>query len=63
MRDSLLNASGADAIKAYLAQAAPLLTLDQMQRELNTNFMPAIRQSVGAPPPQEAFELTPGGYF
>ena len=63
MRKSLLAAADATAVKAYIAQAAPSLTLDQMQRELNTHFMPAIRQAVGAPPPQQAFELTPGGYF
>ena len=34
---------------------------DQMQRALNSNFMADLRQSVGAPPPQQAFELTPGG--
>ena len=63
MRDSLLAAADVNAIKAYLAQAAPNLTLNQMQRELNQNFMADIRESVGAPPPQQAFELTPGGYF
>jgi hypothetical protein len=63
MRDSLLAAADANAIKAYLAQAAPHLTLDQMQRELNLHFMPAIREAVGAPEPKQAFELTPGGYF
>ena len=63
MRDSLLAAADANAIKAYLAQAAPNLTLDQMQRELNLHFMPAIREAVGAPEPKQAFELTPGGYF
>ena len=63
MRDSLLSAGEAGAIKAYIAQAAPNLTLDQMQREMNAHFMPAIREGVGAPEPGQAFELTPGGYF
>lgn len=63
LRNSLLAAADANAIKAYLAQAAPNLTPDQMQRELNLHFMPAIRESVGAPEPKQAFELTPGGYF
>ena len=63
MRKALIASADATAIKAYIAQAAPSLTLDQMQRELNTHFMPSIRQSVGAPEPQAAFELTPGGYF
>ena len=63
MRESLLSAADANAIKAYIATAAPSLTLDQMQRELNQKFMPDIRKQVGAPQVQEAFELTPGGYF
>ena len=63
MRESLLSSPDPDTVKAYIAQATPNLTLDQVQRELATNFMPAIREAVGAPPPQQAFELTPGGYF
>jgi len=63
MRKTLIASGDATAVKSYIAQAAPTLTLDQMQRELNVHFMPSIRQGIGAPEPQAAFELTPGGYF
>ena len=64
MRDALLATSDVNAVKGYIAQAAPNLTIDQMQRTLNTRFMAIIRESVpGAPKAEQAFELTPGGYF
>ena len=61
MREGLMTTGAATAVKANIATQAPLLSIDQMQRALNSNFMADLRQSVGAPPPQQAFELTPGG--
>ena len=63
MRKTLIASGAAWAMYDLTAVASPTLTLDQMQRELNVHFMPSIRQGIGAPEPQAAFELTPGGYF
>ena len=63
MKEQLVNSSDATSVKAYIAQAAPVLSVEQMMREMQTHFMPGIRAAVGAPPPDAAFELTPGGYF
>ena len=57
MRESLLASGDANAVKAFIASNAPSLTIDQLQRTLNVHFMPAIREAVNAPPPQQAFEL------
>ena len=61
MRDGLQTSADVQAIKVLLAAQGALLSIDQLQRTLSAHFMVDIRQSVGAPAPQQAFELTPGG--
>ena len=61
MRVGLLTCSDVEGVKGYIAAQATSLTIDQMQRALDTHFMAEIRKAVHAPPPQQAFELTPGG--
>uniref|UniRef100_A0A7S2GFW3 Rab-GAP TBC domain-containing protein n=1 Tax=Haptolina brevifila TaxID=156173 RepID=A0A7S2GFW3_9EUKA len=61
MRSGLLTCSDVAAIKGFIATQGTSLTIDQMQRTLELYFMPDIRKDVNAPPPQEAYELTPGG--
>jgi len=61
MRVGLLTCSDVNGVKGYIAAQATSLSIDQMQRALDTHFMAEIRKAVHAPPPQQAFELTPGG--
>ncbi len=62
MRDGLMAATDAAAVKAYVGQAAQQLTVSQLQLALEHHFMAEVRKSIGAPPPDQALSLTPGGY-
>jgi hypothetical protein len=62
MRDGLLAATDAAAVRGYLTHQAALLTPTELQRALGDNFMPAIRAELGAPEPSTALDLVRSGF-
>jgi hypothetical protein len=61
LRESLITCASATEVKLILAAQGPQITISQLQRMLTAHFMAGIRKELAAPPPQQAFELTPGG--
>ena len=61
LRVSLFTCARATEVKLILAAQGSQITISQLQRMLTAHFMAGIRKELAAPPPQQAFELTPGG--
>lgn len=59
LRDGLLNCADGKAVQDYVSEHAPALTVAQLRRVLENDFMASIRATVGAAAASESPELAP----
>eukprot|EP00965_Chrysotila_dentata_P045681 1517696-Pleurochrysis_carterae.AAC.1 len=59
LRDGLFACANADDTAAYLIEHAKTLSVSQLRAALEAHFMPALRQEVNAPRPDDSPELAP----
>lgn len=59
LRGGLLACAKPDDLVAYVELSVPLLNVEQLRASLERDYMPAIRQRLKAPPPDDIITLEP----